>query len=612
MAVPQMNKSALIAVSCIVAAAMFFTSASWAWYELFSNFRPYDDEGFFMRANKMFLDGAPFYVSINWPYGPAYPAINDLVHGVLNVPLTTSWARILTLCTWLSLGTLSAYLLIKSRVSAGLSIAISGLVMLYMKSFVNEPGHPQGFIACATLLMPLILLRFQQGFRFTCWALIGLIAGGVAMIKVNAGVFAIGACLMVLAASVQLPGSRSRACLAIATTVAVSLAPFLLMASLLSSPNAFGYALISSIALVTVAAVLFEGSDPATSTWSATGGFIVGVVVMVICLTTYADLHGMPLGAIVGSLLSYRVAQLEFYHWFSDYSRLQLLGGVLSMVTASLFVLGRKQSYRSWLLYLGRLAFIAAVVYALIADSQGNAHAMIGWAGPWCWVCAARSETGLQTLPRRLLVALAVWFLLLAYPIPGSQLYFGSVLILPLFAMCLMDLARNQFRAEVIDAAGLLMAIVMVAVVAFSLFSARSHYQKLTPLGLPGTENLRLGKGEVRTYRNLVNALDKADVGLISGGFNSVYSWSSVKPPASVLFSHSFLFLNVDQVNQLKAGLSAASKPIVVMKKIRPGKSQPRLSEMERWIENNFHVGQRIGRYEVMKPKESGKLATPD
>ena len=76
------------------------------------------------------------------------------------------------------------------------ALAASVLAFLYTGSIVNEPGHPQGLIALAALLIPLVACVSADASSWRCWLSIGVIAGLIFHIKPNAGTFIIAAVLL--------------------------------------------------------------------------------------------------------------------------------------------------------------------------------------------------------------------------------------------------------------------------------------------------------------------------------------------------------------------------------------------------------------------------------
>ncbi len=198
-----------------------------------------------------------------------------------------------------------------------------------------------------------------------------------------------------------------------------------------------------------------------------------------------------------------------------------------------------------------------------------------------------------------MLVALAAWFPLLAYPVPGSQIYFGSFLLIPLAILCLAELL-NQLPSRLPGAlvSGLLVAG-LTALLGWQALQARERYQSGQALALPGAQQLRLPAVQAGRYRKLVAEMDKSDVALATSGFNSLYLWSGAKPPAPVLFNLSPRFLTPEQQQQIVLGLQGAERPVVLLRKARRGAER---TTVELWVESHFRQTNKIGPYRVMRP----------
>jgi hypothetical protein len=129
--------------------------AAVGYLELFSTFLPYDDEGLFMLSNRLFLEGHMPYTELSWLFGPVHLAWVQLVHGLLAVPLSHEAIRFLTLLQWLAVAMVSG-LLVRTLTRSGVwGCAAVLLSFIYLRSIINEPGHPQSLIALALLAIPL-------------------------------------------------------------------------------------------------------------------------------------------------------------------------------------------------------------------------------------------------------------------------------------------------------------------------------------------------------------------------------------------------------------------------------------------------------------------------
>jgi hypothetical protein len=145
---------------------------------------------------------------------------------------------------------------------------------------------------------------------------------------------------------------------------------------------------------------------------------------------------------------------------------------------------------------------------------------------------ADAQEDASRTLARLILCWVAVLQPLQAFPISGSQLFFGTVVHLVVGVVCLADgmrwlgslsgmLGRRELR---VSAAGILLLAVMGCSV-WQLRAVRQGYAALVPVDLPGTARLRLPMKRVKLLQTLTQTLrERADTFLSVPGFSSLYS----------------------------------------------------------------------------------------
>ena len=173
-------------------------SARFAFYDLFSTFLRYDDEGYLLMAVKLLLDGNILYDQIATPYGPFYFLFKWFVHAGLSVPLTHDAIRFVTLVHWLLLAATCG--LVVRRVTGSWGWRCCGYVAVFvsMRAFRNEPGHAQEVAALLAASIPLIARRSGLPRGARGWFVGGVLVGCVLLSKVNAGVFCLAAAVTVL------------------------------------------------------------------------------------------------------------------------------------------------------------------------------------------------------------------------------------------------------------------------------------------------------------------------------------------------------------------------------------------------------------------------------
>ena len=219
-----------------------------------------------------------------------------------------------------------------------------------------------------------------------------------------------------------------------------------------------------------------------------------------------------------------------------------------------------------------------------------------------------------------LLALLAAWHLPLAYPVPGSQLYFGTYLVLVSALVCLSDLLDEFSRALRGDSlagslAALLTPLVLVSLLLAALLRDGSQlaraYDSLEPLGFDGTRPLRIEPGRAALYRQLSEEVQQADAVFINSSFNSLYFWSGTAMAAPVLVGHDLRFSSPENRDAIARGLAAAERPLVVQKRPRYGLS-PAGTNLDRWIAGNFEVVRTLGDFQLLRRRVAAAPAAGD
>lgn len=577
--------------------------AKLGFYELFSNYRGYDDEGLFMLSNKLYLNGYAPYNEITWIFGPLQLAAVKFLHGWCEIPISNSSVRFLTLVLWLLLA-LTSYWLVRRLTRAWLwSASAFILVFLYPRTLVNEPGHPQVLVAMLTFLVPLVGSWHESRGGRLPWFFAGAFVAAVFHIKINAGVFCIAAVLVVLLSQHK---SKAQFRYIYPAIVTISmLLPLLLMYPLLSVEHCLSFALIVSFSTASFAVVApFQSSASEHITQHAValfGGFALVTALAV----GFGTLEGVGPLDIFSSLMQLSASQIEFFHFFREYSLAQVCMAGLSLVLALFAVRLKNPMIVNRILWSARSIFLVTVFYAIVIDDAANSQALLGYAAPWCWLAAMKTSGEATSRGRMLLVAIAVWMPLLAYPIPGTQLYFGGLLILTAAIVCAADASALlipklqgrviPFGTNVLPLTVLLMAAALLVALHST---AKKQYARYQPLQLAGTEFMRIEPHRAELYRDLVRALNGADVVLTSFRFNSLYFWTDAQIPSpGFLSQYPLMYASPEQQKLGKTGVLNASRPILVIKKTDLFESGP---DMFNWIDEHFETSDEIGPYRLM------------
>ncbi len=593
--------AALLAWGLLLAAC-----ARVGYLDLFSIFLPYDDEGLLMVSARLFLEGHRPYTEVTWVYGPAHLAWLQLVHGILGVPLSHAAVRYLTLVLWLCIALLSGRLVHALTGSHPWSIAGALVSFVFVQSIVNEPGHPQSLIALATLAIPLIP---GAGHGRSAWLQIGALSALILLLKPNAGAYTLAAVGTVLLSRAAAPSARHW--LLWGLLPATLAFPFVLMLPLLGEPYCARFAAIAALSAAAAAVTAFDAGAVAIRLKPACYGFLAGFTVVAVTALAYTLALAIWPPDILSSLLRYAGGQAAFYHFFREYSLLQVALAVLSLLLA-VCASSLRPSIRHHLATLARIAFVTAGAYSVAVDDPAHAQAILGWAWPWCWTLVHRRRGAAGISPDRLLLALiAAWSPLLAYPIPGSQLYFGSLPLLLAVLVAGADLAASaaawlHSRYPALRRSGGLERLVPCAVLVGALVmlyirfeSAGDRYRRHELLALPGTGPLRIEPRRADQYRRLVVAADGYRVVFTTFRLYSLYFWSGAGIPAPGSIS-SFPLAHASAEEQARArdGLFRADRALLIdridLARAREVGGGPA------WVDREFVETGRVGPYRLL------------
>ena len=125
----------IVGLACVLA---------WIGHRLvFAQFQGYDDEGYLLITVQQFLQGSPLYDDVYTQYGPAYYLWQQLLHGLIGIPVTHDATRVVTVVMWLvcsALAGVPVWLLTRR-----LLLAVIGMAMTFfhLTQLTYEPGHPQ-------------------------------------------------------------------------------------------------------------------------------------------------------------------------------------------------------------------------------------------------------------------------------------------------------------------------------------------------------------------------------------------------------------------------------------------------------------------------------------
>ena len=548
---------------------------------LFSTFMLYDDEGYVLFSLRNFAEHGRLYRDVYSQYGPFSYVVYYFLHA-LGMPLTHTAGRMLTLFVWSASAMLSAWTVWRVTRRSACMLATLSAVFVYLWIMISEPNHPGGLIVLTTALMGLLgYLALATG-RWKTWAV--LAGGGSAALlltKINIGGFATLSSVALLLLHSRRDGLRRAAPWLIAAGLV--LLPFVLMRPLLGTPWVQTYALIFACAAIPVAGALAlltepRGGAPEWRAALAAGGGVALVVLGVIFArgTTPAELlQGILLGPL------HHPGHFSFAVRWPPGVQLAAAGacGLFLFMLAGLR-LGRPVRTTLDTVVAGlRLAAAAGLALALWQFPASSPDKMVFafsvtclW--PFLWPLTGEAPATVTARGWLGLLFLGQW--LHAFPVPGSQVAWGSFLAIPLAVIgawqaagWLIERHGWIFPAARVRALDLLLTcgLVLMAVVSGNnLAQIGARYLDSRPLNLPGAEPLRLPDSTTALYRLLVfNANAHSDMIFSLPGMFSFNLWSGLPAPTLANVTHWFSLLSDTQQRAIMHELEVHPRACVIV-----------------------------------------------
>ena len=526
---------------------------------MFSRFMLYDDEGYVLFSLSNFAEHGHLYREVYTQYGPL-PYVFHYLLNLAGMPLTHVTGRVVTIVAWSCAALLCGAIVwraTRSHVTVAATVA-AGFVYLWV--MVSEPTHPGGLIVLLTAILAAVGSRLLDQGRSSAWAgLAGAIVAALVLTKINVGAFAvISAGAFVLLNHVH-PVAQRWSPWVVALGLAVL--PFALMRPLLHAPWVQIYACIYAIGGVTAAGAaalsrrpLFAGRELRAF---ALGGAAVATVVVGIVLARGTSATDLLQGVVLGPL-RHPISFNLVFKWALGSIPVALLSGVLFAGCYRLRQVGRTHQADA-LVATGRLLAVAALAAVFVrfpAISADNLVLAFGASCAWLFVWPFANSAANHNTARSWLALLLLGQFLHPFPVPGSQIAWGTFLGLPLAAVSAWEAARWFAGRLQIDAprrerwanvSGALVAT-LAGFLGWQLAQIGRQYFDGRTLALPGAEVIRLPDQSTARYQVLsFNALTHADVLFSLPGMFSFNLWTGVPAPTLANVTHWFSLLSAGQ-----------------------------------------------------------------
>jgi hypothetical protein len=585
-----------------------------AYVSMFSSFKAYDDEGYFLLTLRGYVSGLALFTQLVTYYGPFFYEIMGGFFKLTGIAITTDSGRLLTLVIWLLAalaGGLVAYGLTRSVL---LALGSQLLTFNLLAALTNEPMQTGGLLSLLLISLTLMAAHRSGKPRATA-GLIGVLVAAACLVKINVGAFAAMAVVFALTGSMA---GRWRRVLLPATGLILSVAPLALMHTLLDRPWVIDFALAVTFAAIALTiAVMAAGPKrlpaPAPLLMIASGAVVAIAVVGV------AMLGGTQLSDLANSLVVVAYRQPLFYVLPLN-AKLWVVIWAGASVALAVVVVGIRTglSASPALSALARIA-VGGLTWGCVLLQPS---ALLILAVPIVWVAALAprddSDSPTDGYARLLLPALAVMESLQAYPVAGTQLSIASLALVPVGAITLNDgirqlraCAAGRSRLRLIRAAeSVAPAALFVSLAASMLwaFPAIASFEAGRPLALPGAERLRVAPQQQIALRALSTSLSRDCTSFITmPGMPSLYIWTGQNAPAFLYDSAWIYVLDAAQqqsiVDQIRSvpGMCVVRNQAVVdfWAEGRPVPSRPLVD----FIDTNFVDAGSYGDYELLVRK---------
>lgn len=548
-------------------------------FVMFSTFMFYDDEGYVLISLRNFATHGGLYRDVYSQYGP-FPFVFYYGLQSAGLPLTHTVGRLITLGAWAGTAWSCAMLVGQTTRSILVRLAVLAAVFVYLWVMASEPTHPGGLIVFLTALLAVLGSRWIAQGRDLRWAIfVAAVAALLLLTKINVGIFAAFSACAWLLLHHRHDAVRRWAPIAVAALGVVL--PLALMRPLLGTAWVQDFAFVfaaSAIALVLAAAVGATGraSWPALGAALLTAGGVVTAVLAVVLLRGTAP-HDLLEGLLLGPMRQPVNFSLRFV-WPPG---IRVIAVVSAAACVTAWIL-RRRGFAGVDAAIAGLRLLAALALAIDVARYPMVrpeYLAFGLALPclWFFVWPLAGEEPARTAARAWLALLLLGQSLHVFPVPGSQIAWGTVLVIPLAAMGGWEaatwLARHRAGAWLTSRPFALAASVAVAgfavITSWNFAQVAGRYRDGQNLSLPGAELIRLPDNSAALFRVLAyNAAAHADMLFSLPGTFSFNLWTDLPTPTHANVTHWFSLLDAGRQQEIIRELEAHPRAGVI---VEPG-----------------------------------------
>ncbi len=543
------------------------------WLLLNTSFLLHDDEGYVLLSLRSYSEHGRLYDLVFTQYGPVPFLYHDLIHRCLDLPITNTLGRALTLLHWVGAAAASGLIAwrLSSRYWAGL-VAMA-LVFAHLRQNTWEPSHPGSFIAFVVATgLAVVLELLWRGRQRAAWLTFGAAGALLLLTKINLGIFwcaAGGACLLL-----QTEALATRRVGAWCASLGMAVLPFALMHNLLRDPRTLAFATVTAVIGVVVSVLIAVDATPRLTlrAWlAAAAGLVVTAVAAIGAVLARGTTWS---GLLHGVLLDPLRHPVNFHFGFPwETGAWMVLAAGTALTTLWCF----RPVLRARLADLIAALRILALV-ALLVETENWLHpygvaqvmnALLVLVPLFVLPLTAPPAGDRRRFGSGLVALVAVLQVLHAFPVAGSQLAWGTFLLVPLFVSGLVDAAEHAARRLARPWVETALAALALAIAAGhgGLLAQRGWRQWVAcePLNLAGAEMIRPPESTRCALRILTaNAQIHADVLFSRPGMYGFNLWSGVPTPTERNATHWFWLLSPEEQAAVVARLAGTPRSAVI------------------------------------------------
>lgn len=589
-----------------------------------TTFMLYDDEGYVLLSLQKFIAGERLYTDIFSQYGPFPYLYSWCVGSVLDIPFTHTVGRSLTAIHWVTSSIFAGALTLRltRNLTSGIIACLGSFGLLWQ--IIAEPSHP-GSLICAILApTAYVTCCLYQSQRWRLLAAIAGIAAGILILtKINIGIFFIagaGAGALLLT---DWP-KRYHNLSAWLTLLGLIAMPWGLMRANLNESSVWTFALQFTIG---IASILWVRPTPSIERIIPPSSWISGLAAFtatLLAIYAFTVLRGTSstdfIKGIFISPLRHPAHFLLPVLWSKSLWITTVICTLISLTAGwELRRFGAPKPITSLVIIAARLLLSAYFVFktSMWATDEGirtfMGQALVTMPLFLINLNGKNTEQGIDKDQVILWAALLIAPQILhAYPVAGSQMSWGTFLLVPLVVT---GIYRLDATASIIPKP--LMKCILWALLASSativclLF--QTGWQRHTtskPLLLPGAEHIRMnGPARLLLKTLTLNASIHTDILFSRPGMFSYNIWSGTPPPTAQNATHWFWLLDSSAQARIEERLLASPNNAVITSGIledylaRAGISME--SPLHRFILSHYKPLFSINRFDFLVPKNS-------